>query len=286
MKRISILLVAASLTIIMAACQNNQAQAPAPTPTPPAAETAEPSGQENITQVGDVDAFAFYSQAMQALEAALANAESFGMGTYTGFNVHMGEEFYSLESDIWLWQVNHGETEADAKFDILTSINGEQTSKIIYLLDGTATTEIEGVRTQAPSTVEALFEEAGITQADLFPISFNQADIIEQEGYEIDGGMELIFTLDASNIGGLSEKATERLEALGVDIGDTNITPTTVNFFVILDEDNNFAVADAFVTFELFLVDGEFVFIEMVMAVEYFQFGDVDIDFPDDLGTL
>jgi len=302
MKRISILLVATLLTMVMAACQNNQAppeQATLPTAPPesaaPIASIDPTSDDETIVAIrqdvieipDDADPlpdgmtpFEMYIPAMQKLVAAMAGAESSQLSMYTGFRMYVGDALFSIETDILLWQAD-----ADAKIDMITSLTGEQATKIVYFRDGIAYTDIEGMQTQRQASQEDIFSEVGISQVDLVPLglmNFDMDAIIEQRGFGLDGGYELIFALNPSTMHYAVDKVVELLDA---NIDGTSIQPASADFFVSLDEDRNITLFDLFVTFHID-IDGELAQAGLVIAVEYIQIGDVTIDFPEDLATF
>jgi len=302
MKRISILLVAALITMALAACQNNQAPSEQATPAVAPPESAAPivsidptsddetivAIRQDVIEIPDdanplpdgITPFEMYVPAMRQLVTAMAEAEAFQLSMYTGFRMYVGDTLFSKESDILLWR-----TDADVKIDMITSSIGEQAAAIIYFRDGIAYTDTEGIQTQRPASLEDIFAEAGISQADLVPmdlIDFDMNDIIEQRGFGFDGGYELIFALDPSTM----HYAVDRVVSLlDTDTDDISIQPASADFFVNLDEDHNLTLLDLFVTFHID-IDGELAQAGLVFAVEYRQIGDVTIDFPEDLNTF
>jgi len=302
MKRISILLVAILFTVVMAACQGNQAppaQQTTPTPTAPPAVIGPPGENpvaiaQPVFEVPDdasplpdgITPLEMYSLALQQLEAAMANADSFNLNLYTGFTMYIGDDFFGIESDIILLQAGQSETAADVKIDMIGSFMGERSAAIIYFRDGIVYIDGEYGQTQVATTLDNLFAETGISRDGFLPIGFDANDIVAHLGYETyEGGFELVFGLDPWTMDVALEQVFEKLEALNLSADIANVEPTNADLFVMLDENRNFTMFDLFVTFNIG-IGGETAFVGLVMAVEYNQIGGVTIDFPDNLDTF
>ena len=294
MKRISILLSAVLLMLFMAACQNNAAPAPSPTPAPtPAAQEAVDADedededediaeeQERAELPENATPFEMYTFAMEAIAAEIAEVNSFKLGTVMHILIDSDDETVEMEMDMIISQVTDG-SDTQMKIDAMTSVMGMDMEMTIFFKDGVAYMDMMGMQMQMPMSLDELLAEFDVSMDDFEAVDFELEDIISQEARVLANGVELEFVLDPDTMNDAMEEAMEMLEMMGLEGDDVTIEFKDVLLIAVLNADYHLEYTRMFSSF-LIEAEGEVIFMEMDMIMEFIQFGGVTIDFPENL---
>jgi len=287
--------------LFITAC-NNQAQVPAEapvpasTPIPQAAEVDEEEEAEEIEEAyeeeeeagvelpEDLTPFGIYTFAMEKVTAQLAEADSFLLDSRVFFNMLFDEEFFEMQMDMQISQVN-SDPDVEMKIDMETSFMGMEMPIAIYFRDGVAYMDMMGMQTQMPMSIDELLEEFDISMDSFEAVDFGLHDIISQEMHAIHEGKELTFVISAATVNNAMEEAAQMLQLLEFDGSEMDIQFNNVVLVAIIDEDYNIKSTEMMTSFVL-TSEGEVIIIDMSIMSAFVQIGGVTIDFPDNLADF
>lgn len=152
----------------------------------------------------------------------------------------------------------------------------------IYYKDGFQYQSSMGEKTKTPMSIEEAMEDSGASMSQIFTV-FPEAAIKNQEVKDVDGGKELLFTLDSKL---MNEQTDGQMNALsGITGSETDELTGDVEMKVVLDKNNSPKSAYMFLTVDSEVEDGETTSVKCEITVTYTKIGGVKIEFPDDLDT-
>lgn len=247
MKKIAVILLILTLTLAMAAC----------------------GGEEPKTAL----AYDIYSQATEAM----SNIESLAANTSATIFMLVEDDDVEMVMSGLIKVVCISETEVEMQMDMSTKVIGETMDFSSFYKGGIYYVEMSGQKLAMELPLDQIQEQA-TTEA----LSFPDTAIKNQQATAKDGGHELTFLLDGS---ALTDSAIAQLGSLSEMLaGQPEITVGDIEYVVFIDGQGNLKTTLMSFSMEL-SVRGETVPMNAEISLEYVQFNDVSIDFPDDLDS-
>lgn len=223
-----------------------------------------------LASCANEEAYDLYLKANESLDGA----ESLYASTTTIMDMSYLDESISMEMTGIIKEIVKSETDIEMEMVSELIMDGETMSFTAYFLDGYYYFDMYGEKYKTEMSIEDMLEQTDTVVID-FPKEAIKAEAVEK----IDGGKELVFTLDSSALQDQLDKQVAGL--VGFDI---SIAYGDVSMSMILDKSGQVKSISMSFGFDM-ESEGETIHTQAEVIMDIIQLGGVTIDYPADLDS-
>jgi len=208
--------------------------------------------------------------------AALRNIDSVEMEMDMDMTIEADGETINMQIVSNIRQVMRSETDIDMAMDMKMSMLGMDINTKMFFRDGLLYTEMMGQKIKAPMPIEE-----AMAQANTDMIDFPEAAVKDMAAKDVEGGVEVSFTLIGAFLNDELIKQMGNMEEL-LDDDYVTFTFGDVTLVAVIGEDNTFKSLRMAFVFDM-EIDDEMAQAECVIDIMFIKFGGVIVTFPSDL---